>query len=295
MPALALEISLYIILPALLLLAMSQAHSASHGTQSNTGWIAWLAQHTSISYILGLAARADRWLISKFASAQLKLLAVWFSAFSVFWRSFFDAGRDVALATATAVEALARAVPRIVRQEVAPVRRLARRAEHVGTRALQRAEAAIHALDTFKARVHARLHALEHAISVTLPHEIGQIRTREKELERVYDDLRGATRDLEHGAIKTWEWLRTHRTSAAMGAFAGAVLWALSRVGYGFLRCRSWQRLGRSLTCNDANILAQLLADATLIVGAMSIYELAKAEQEVIGEAAKIVRGFWEV
>lgn len=136
---------------------------------------------------------------------------------------------------------------------------------------------------------------LTRATTVTIPGELGRIRAKDKTQDGAIAGLRDAVRGLEDGAIDTFKWLSTHRTTAAMGVFAGAVAWALERLGWGVLRCRSWQNLGRSLKCSDANVLRDLLTAATLIVGAMSLVELAREEQKVIGSAATIVRDLWEI
>lgn len=284
----------FVLTAGFVLIGLSQMHASAQGSPGAVGWI--IGKLTgAVAAIANLAIQATRALTSRFASAQLALLAAFFSGMAALWKVVFTASGDVAHATAHAIEAVWDAIPHEIERALSPVRRLARRAEHTATHALHLAESTTHALDHLRARVNARLRSIEHTVTVTLPHEIGRIRTREKELERVYEDLRGAVRDVEHGAIRTWEWLRSHERSAAMGAFATVVAAALARLGFGMFRCRDWQRLGRSLKCSDANILADLLALATgLLATQVSLSEFVRflqgIEDEAVGELHNFIK-----
>lgn len=84
------------------------------------------------------------------------------------------------------------------------------------------------------------------------------------ELEREYEhvigkvipDIRAGELELERGAIRTWKWIRTHPSSLAATAFAGAVAWALARLGGGWIRCNNWRNIGRTV-CNAPSHLIQ--------------------------------------
>jgi len=282
-------------LAAIVLLGLSQASTSQHGSDSSGNFWDFITGKTYLHQVGGFAASFARWIVSRFAAGQLVMLARWFHNIGTLTIGWFIGIALFSESIVSAVERLEHEIPREIHRAVNPVLRLARIGVRKAEHALTVAESAVHALHRFETRVNHRLHAAEHAIAVTLPREIGHIRSGEEALSRDLAKVRERTRELENGATRTFEWIRTHPLSAATGIFAGAVAVALSRLGFGFMRCRSWQKLGRSLTCNDANILADLLAAATLVVGAMSLVELAREEQKVVGEAAKIVRGFWEL
>lgn len=274
----------FIMAGAFVLLGLSQMHASAHGGSGVLGWLEGLVTKP-LAAIINLASQATRALTSRFAAAQLALVAAWFSAMATLWRFVFQSSAEYAHAAAHAIESVWDAIPHEIQRELAPVRRLARRAAHTATHALHRAEAAIDGLDHLRARVNHRLHAIEHTVTVTLPHEIGRIRTGEKELERVYDDLRGRTKALERGAIRTFEWLRAHPFSAATAAFAGAVAIALTRLGLGAFRCNSLKRLLNKRGCGLWSDLDELLGLAVLTVGVLEFETLIREAQGLTEEA----------
>ena len=282
-------------LAALVLLGLSQATTSYRGSDESGSYSDFITGKTFLHQLSGFASSFARWIVSHFAAGQLVMLARWFHNIGTLTIGWFTGSALFSEAITAALERVEHAIPGEIHRALNPVRRLARTGVKKAEHALAVAESGLHALRRFEAQAKARLRTVEHAITVTLPREIGHIRAGEEELSRDLAKLRERTGLLERGAERTFEWIRTHPLSAVTGVFAGAVAVALTRLGFGFLRCRSWQRLGRSITCNDANILADLLAAATLVVGAMSLVELAREEQKVVGEAAKLVRGFWEL
>lgn len=298
MPALLLVVP-GALLVGMFLLAWTQTHHAlvkSHA-ESGSFWSSLKAQFTlgGNSLIRGFVALAN-FAVSRFGHTYVVHVTRFFTGINLLVRQTAKAQADAAVETANAVERMTGVVvPREIHKAVAPVRATARAAHREAGRAETKAESVGTALDHYKARTNPQLRHATHAVDVTLPHDIAGLRARNKALEKAREKDASAIDDLEHGAAKTWEWINSHPLSAVTGLFAGAVAVALARLGYGFLRCRSWRNLGRSLTCNDANVLGDLLLAATLVVGTMSLVELAREEQKVVGEAAKIVRGFWEV
>lgn len=233
--------------------------------------------------------------ISHWALAHVKAVARWFVGLNLLATRMAKEQSGLATDTADALQKMRHSViPHAVSTGVAPVRAQARAAGAKAETALTREQA----LRSTVTRNHAAQVKLNvrytHAIDVAIPQRLGRIETKQRTQTGDIAKVKDAVRGLEDGAIDTFKWLSSHRTTAAMGVFTGAVAWALERLGYGFLRCNSWRNLGRRMTCNDANILAQLLADATLVLGVMSIVDLARAEQKVIGEVAPLIRGFWE-
>jgi hypothetical protein len=138
-------------------------------------------------------------------------------------------------------------------------------------------------LHHFQTRTDARIKPLHHATTVVLPREIGHVRGRIGPLEREYDDLRDRTKALEDGAIKTWKWIRTHPLSGTTAVFTGAVAIALARMGFGFLRCRNWQKVGRRLTCGMGGTLLNLLeAVATFVLGTLAVLKPEVLAQDAV-------------
>jgi hypothetical protein len=285
MPVLIEAVPLFVVLSALVLLGLSQSHSSVRGGGGLAGFAAWAYSHT-IGATFNLLAAAERWIISKVAASQLRLVAAWFSALAVLWHTYFVAVGEAGEAVAGAVTALDHALPRVIRREVAPVRRLAHGAARKAEAAAADARANARTLERFRAHTNARLRADAHALDVTLPHDIAGLRRRARAIEDEQTKQGGAIADIEHGAADTWDWIKSHPLGAVTGAFAGAVAIALARLGFGFLRCRSWQKLGRSIRCNDANILGDLLALATgVLASQISLEEFIRAGQAIEGEA----------
>jgi hypothetical protein len=133
-------------------------------------------------------------------------------------------------------------------------------------------------LDTW---THAQIRALRHSITVTIPNDIAGLRAR--------------TRAAEDAAQNAWAKVRELDARWAAAAFAGAVAVALSRLNLGWVRCSKVGRLGRFGCGMDDSLLEAILADALLIVGTLSLVELAEELQPLVGESARLVQGFWRV
>jgi hypothetical protein len=285
----------FVFAAAFVLVGLAKSSTAQHGSVSTPGFWDVISGKVLWKQVLGAAAKAASYIVSHFAAAQLRHLAKWFAAMGTLTGGYFYVSAEFAETIVKALERVEHRGDPKARTKAQVANRHAIHAGHAATHANVHARSVGHALNAYKARTNPRVHHLTHAVDVAIPHTIAGLRERNKALEREQTKDRTAIGEIEHGATRTWEWIRTHPLSAATGAFTGAVAIALARLGFGFMRCRSWQRLGRSLTCNDANVLADLLAAATLVVGAMNLEELARAEQQVIGEAASIAKRFWEV
>jgi hypothetical protein len=289
-----LAVGFFALFAALVLLGLSQSQTATHGSTDVGGFWSLLKEYLGAGGLLGQLAKLSRAVLSRVAGSQLKHVTAFFGSLGFLIGYTYKTNAATAEASAKAAQALDHrqkaAAKRLARQETRDVAKL-----HGQVRAANAHAARVgHELDRYKAHTTPQIKHATHAVDVTLPHRIAGVRQREEALSRDQAKLRERTGLLERGAERTFDWIRSHPLSAVTGVFAGAVAVALARLGFGFMRCRSWQRLGRSLTCNDANIIADLLAAATLVVGIMSLEELAREEQKVVGEAAKLVRGFWE-
>ena len=114
---------------------------------------------------------------------------------------------------------------------------------------------------------------IAHKAAVAIP---GQL-SREWDIPRLRDQVKG----LEDGASDTFKWIRSHPNSIASGVFAGAVAWALGRVGASWTRCNNWRKLGKGYCAADPSLIESLLADALAIVGTVSLLEFIADAQAV--------------
>ena len=90
----------------------------------------------------------------------------------------------------------------------------------------------------------------------SLDKELGQIRG--KALPRINTRVSHAEGAIGH----LWDWVRSHTVDVAATAFAGAVAVALGRLGGGWIRCRNWNRLGKSVCGLPFGLLEELLGAA---------------------------------
>lgn len=160
--------------------------------------------------------------------------------------------------------------------------------------------------------VRAQLHSHEHAIRDThrhlrtvdkrIAHGIGEdvlprLRAAEREVGHVIAHdlpaIRAREKALEHGGANLWKWVRTHPLALGSTAFAGAVAYALSRIGAGWVRCSNVRRAGRNVCGMDATLLESLLADTLLVVGTLSLVEFAEEMQGVTETAVRPITTFW--
>jgi hypothetical protein len=71
------------------------------------------------------------------------------------------------------------------------------------------------------------------------------------------------------------------RSIAGVSALA-LVGTALARLGLNWIRCRRVGRVGKAVCGMDSQLLGALLADATLIIGTISIVELTRGTQRLM-------------
>ncbi len=229
--------------------------------------------------------------ISHWALAHVKAVARWFVGLNLLLQRAAKEQSGLATDTADALQKMRQQViPHAAQVAALPAIRQAKVATTKAETALSRERALSESFSTsHRAQVKLNVH-YTHAIDVTLPRTIGGIRTREEALSRDQAKLKERTTSLENGAIRTFEWIRTHPLSAVTGVFAGAVAIALQRLGWGVLRCRSWQSLGRRLTCGMGSLLLDLLngvIDVLLIADLCQITRLMidAAESSVVQDA----------
>ena len=242
----------------------------------------------------GLAHKIVSTTVSHWAAAHVKVVARWFLHLNVLTHGTYTTHADFAETTAHGFERMrAIVIPREIKSLTGPIGKNATTALKHANAALAREKAlSASVATTHRAQVKMNVH-YTHAIDLALPEQLGRIRSRSAAQEKSISGLRGDVRAIEDGAIDTFKWLRSHPLSAATGVFAGAVAIALTRMGFGFLRCRSWQRVGRSLTCGMGNVLADLLEGviAVLIVAdlcALTKLMIGLAESAPVQDALRV-------
>lgn len=146
----------------------------------------------------------------------------------------------------------------------------------------------IHRLEAIEQRVQhgitanvlPRLGRLERDFTRTVEQDIASLRARDKTLAREYDHL--------------WKYVRSHPWTVVTEAFVGAVAIALTRLGLNWIRCPSAKSFFNKRGCNAWSDLEALLLVGE-VVGLVSLVELAREEQKVVGGVATAVRDVLEV
>jgi len=250
---------------AIVLLAMAQTMNVWGKSQTEAQQTFWgfIGDALTGKATVHAITKATRAAISRWAVPQLKPVTRWFAALNTLLVQVFRQQTANVEETASAVERLrSHTIPHVAEQKVAPVRARAKSAQHTADRARASSTSTHGQLVRFRATTRPQLAHATHAVDVAIPQQLGRIRTREEVLSRDQVKLRERTTSLEHGALRTFEWIRSHPLSAVTGVFAGAVSIALARLGFGFFRCRSWQRLGRRMTCGLGSLLETIVLDA---------------------------------
>ncbi len=233
--------------------------------------------------LTGTAHKAARSAVSHWALANEKAQAAWFTHMNVLAKETYSSNVATATAAADALERLRfHVIPREISTATLPISKTATSAHTAATKALSRERALSETFTTTHRAQVVLNHHYTHAIDVAIPKQLGRIQTKESALDKDLAKLRERTTSLENGAIRTFEWIRTHPLSAATGVFAGAVAIALQRIGWGVLRCRSWQKLGRSLTCGMGSWLSSLLE----AIATFALATFAVLDPEALAEAA---------
>src|SRR6202043_2188520 len=90
-----------------------------------------------------------------------------------------------------------------------------------------------------------------------------RLRQAENEITHVLEPdiaaLRARTKAIEHGAVKTFDWIRAHPGAVATTAFAGAVALALRKLGGGWIRCKNWRAIGKHVCGLPWSLIESLL------------------------------------
>lgn len=267
---------------AIVLIGLSQTHTAAHGSSNSTGFWQFLSSGL-LKTLIGQIAQAGRYIASHFAASQLNVLAKWLVGMGTLTAGYFGVNAGFAETIVQAVERVMHRGDPKARARAQTANTHAVKARHAADHANAHARSIGHDLTRYKAHANPRIAHATHAVNVTLPRSIGRVRTREDALSRDLGKLKERTKAIEDGAVNTFEWIRSHPFSAVTGVFAGAVAVALSRLGMGFIRCRSWQKVGRSLTCGMGSwVLSLLETIATFALGLFAVLKPEVLAQEAV-------------
>jgi hypothetical protein len=234
----------------------------------------------AIRSIAGSAFSAVTHSISVAASHRMGTLARWFHAAGSLVLGTSWAVAHFAGDMAWSIERLATVVlPREIGRATRPISRRATRAlagalaAGLAVRHLRRHLDRLYAHTIRPAIRHAT-----HAVDVTLPRELGRIRT----------GLRRVEHEITHPSTR---WLR--RTAAAMwgAALLGLMVRTLAR-RFPWLFCRKVKNVGNRLCGLDSDLLSSLLLDTVLIAGTVSVVQFARELQAIEGEAVDLLAGF---
>lgn len=282
----ALIVGFFPLFAALVVLGLSQTHTAQSGGASWRGFWDYLLHNSPGAIFVQLSLQATRYVLSKVAGAQLRHVTGFFGALAYLAGQTFDTNRATA-------ENAARAMERLHGRERADVRRLHADQAHLRrdlTSEVGKAEAQTRHvgrdLHGFEATTRPQIKALRLAIDVTLPRDIGRIRTREKQIADEQARLKGRVGALEDGAADAWRWLRSHRYSATFGLFAGAVGFALTHLGLGWLKCKSNPFNNNPRACGLWKDLAGVLAGVVAFGGTLDFRDIVKAAVALEDEAS---------
>lgn len=154
-------------------------------------------------------------------------------------------------------------------------------------------------------------HALTRTVTVTVPKVV---RITETKVLRVVEPTRVIVEKITHvgtaatraadaalGArIKSVRELAEDALSrikrlekgATLALTTGLLLAAVSKAGFGWIRCRNIKRLGKRACGLDTQLLDALIADSLIFFGTISLVEFAKELQQIEAGAADAIRQF---
>jgi len=167
-----------------------------------------------------------------------------------------------------------REVTHEIKTAVKPVRARAIGAQRVGKLARDEARAVHHSVAQ---GVYPRLKVGEHERAHVLNPGVASARAQAK--------------TAEDAAIATYRYIVRHRRSVIAGVFTGAVAWALTRLGGGWIRCANWRRLGRAVCRMPRSFIDGLLA---LLALEIALHDLRRTTQ-LAEDALEFVTGLvWD-
>ena len=124
-----------------------------------------------------------------------------------------------------------------------------------------------------------KVKVIEHAITlpapITLPKTLPKVGTIERDAEAALARIRALARRFGPAAL------------------LGSVVYAIGRIGVGWVRCSKVGKAGRQICGMNDDLLESLLADTLLVVGTLSLVEFAREMVGVTDTAVKPIQSFW--
>lgn len=274
----------FVFLSALVLVALANTANVQTKAQTESQQTFWgfLGNAITGKAVVHQITQATRSAVSRWALAQLRPVTAWFVAFNALILNIFRTRTNTAEGTADAIERLrGHTIPNAAKTAAAPGKAKADAASRQAHKATATATATATSFRGYRTATAPKLAHATRAVDVTLPAAIGRLNTREGVITKDIEALRERTKAIENGAVKTFDWIKSHPLSGATAVFTGAVAVALSRLGFGFLRCRSWQSLGRRMTCGTAGLLDDLLFAAIETFAVLDICDFANAAESL--------------
>lgn len=145
------------------------------------------------------------------------------------------------------------------------------------------------------AQVARELRHAERAITRDLTHAKRVLAHRIAVAEHAIERALPRIRDLEHDASHLGKRIRSLEKRFGAAAFAGLVVAALARLGLGWLRCPSLNRVANERGCGMWNDLDALLGLATAAIVAADFQELVKEAQRLEPEVASAIHNLWNL
>jgi hypothetical protein len=218
--------------------------------------------------------------LTKAGSHLMHPLAHWFDGLAEWSLANAVAVGLFAERTAIAFERVTTVVlPREIGRRVKPVEKKAAKALGLAGLTAAALRRYAHGIDRLLHRdVLPRLHRLTHAIDVTIPRELGRVRSRVGQLEH----------DLTHPSST---WLKRIGEALWAASLLGLLIRTLAR-RFPWLFCRQVKAVGNRVCGLDSGLFQSLLLDTLVIGGTISIVEFAKELQGLEGEAVTIIHGF---
>lgn len=163
-------------------------------------------------------------------------------------------------------------------------------------------------LDTLEAEVDALLHRVDPRIGQALRSAEQAVSTAESSAAKIAHEVEVGIphaveaaiagtlpriRDLERDAAELKARLGKVARTLTPAGIVGLVAAALASLKLGWLKCSNVERTAKHICGMDEGLLTSLLADATLILGTVSLVEFAKGMQGAVDEIVPPVRKFW--
>lgn len=145
----------------------------------------------------------------------------------------------------------------------------------IATHFRKQLNALVHRLEGIGHDVIPRVKVIERGIGEdVLPRIKGLEREVHGTIDRTIPALRAGERAIDREITNLWKWTRAHTLRAGTLAFAGAVAWALTRLGLDWIKCNSAKQVFKKRGCGlwrDLDRLLGLVGEALLVVNICTV------------------------